>query len=260
MSRTRFARRVALVTLGILALAGCAGLETALRNGHAAEQAYHAGLARYAARDYAAAVPRFERALQLDDTFDDARAYLAWSDYMLGRYAEATREFRLGIERQPTWAGLHAGLGWSRYRTGRHRIAVDAFRQALALAPDYRDAQLGLAYALFAGERYAEARPLLATLVRDGEPAMFRPALGDVEEIRARYAWTLFHLGDFAGARAQFRQGLAAHPDWAGLHNGLGWASLRLGERSVATASFRQALALRPDLDDARQGLTLASR
>jgi tetratricopeptide (TPR) repeat protein len=137
---------------------------------------------------------------------------------------------------------------------------MKAFQDALALDPQYRDAAVGEAYSLYALERYDEARPLLARLVREGEGGGFQSPLADVDEVRARYAWTLFYLDDYAGARAQFAKALAAHPDWAGLHNGLGWASLRLGDRARAAESFRRALGLRADLQDAQEGLALTMR
>jgi Tfp pilus assembly protein PilF len=254
--------RLALLTSGLVALSlsGCAAVTTAVRNGHEAQQAYYAGVAHFNGKDYAAAVPPLERALRLDATLDSARAYLAWSYYQLADFPRATRQFRLALARQPQWPGLHDGLGWTRYHAGRYQLALDAFREAVALDPNYRDAQVGVAYALFALERYEEARPLLATLVREGEKTFFQPARPDVEDVRARYAWTLFYLDDFQEAQAQFLRGLAAQPTWAGLHNGLGWTVLRLGDRAVAQRSFRQALALRPNFDDARQGLVLAQR
>jgi tetratricopeptide (TPR) repeat protein len=242
-----------------LTLSGCAGIMNEARNGYAAQRAYEAGHAHYAASDYDVAIPLLTRAVALDPTFDDARAYLAWSHYRRGEYAQATREFRVGLQRQPSWAGLYDGLGWSRYRVGRHHLALDAFTQALALDPNYRDAQAGRAYSLFALERYAEARPQLERLLREGEGLGFQTPLEDVEDIRARYAWTLFYLGEYAAAEKQFAAGVAAHPDWAGLHNGLGWARLRRHDLASAVASFRRALELRPDLADAREGLELAA-
>jgi tetratricopeptide (TPR) repeat protein len=254
--------RFAVLAFGLVAvlLSGCTAVTTAVREGHESQQAYYSGVAHFTAKDYAAAVAPLERAVSLDPTLDSARAYLAWTYYELADYPRATRQFRLALARQPQWPGLHDGLGWTRYYAGRYHIAMDAFREAIALDPNYRDARVGLAYALFALGRYDEARPLLETLVREGEKTLFSSALPDVEDVRARYAWTLFYLDDFQGARTQFLQGLAAHPTWAGLHNGLGWSVLRLGDRAGAQRSFQQALALRSDFDDARQGLVLAQR
>lgn len=79
--------------------------------------------------------------------------------------------------------------------------------------------------------------------------------MSDVEDVRSRYAWTLFYLGDNVKARQQFTKGIAARPEWSGLYNGLGWTLLRLGENVQARRSFERAVQLNPDLADAKEGL-----
>ena len=146
------------VPLGLL-LAGCSGSlaqgAAGVERGYQAQRSYEAGMVRYKAADYQAAIPHFTRALELDPTFDDAEASLAWSLYHEGDYVEAIRHFRQAVTRQPKWEGLHSGLGWSRYRMQRYFLALDAFRQALAIDPRYRDAAVGYAYTHFELGRYA---------------------------------------------------------------------------------------------------------
>lgn len=233
-------------------------LSTELQEGYRAQQHYGEGLKRYRAQEYAGAVPWFQQALALQPSLEEAEAHLAWSYYHLGEYAQATRHFRQAILRQPRWEGLHNGLGWCRYRMGRYHLALEAFQQALDLDPRLRDADVGLAYSLFELGRYKEALPHLERLTREGEGNGLRSPRLDVEHVRSRFAWTLFYLGDYAAAREQFRKGLAARPDWYGLHNGLGWTALRLGNRVEAKTSFRRALQLKPGFKDAREGLVLA--
>ena len=223
-----------------------------------AQRSYQEGLDRYTAKDYKGAIPLFQRALELESTFDDAEAHLAWSYYHIGEYTEATRHFRQTLMRQPKWEGLYDGLGWSRYQVKRYQLALDAFQQALALDPRYRDAAVGFAYCLFELGRYAEVLPQLERLARDGEGGGPPNPAADVEQVRSRYAWTLFYLGDYAKAREQFTKVLSTRPDWAGIHNGLGWTQLRLGDRVRAQESFRRALQLQPDFADAKDGLGLA--
>lgn len=218
---------------------------------------YQDGLDRFRAKDYRAAVPLFRRALELEPTSDDAEAFLAWSHYHLGEYTEATRHFRQALERQPKWEGLYDGLGWSRFQVKRYHLALDAFHQALAIDPRFRDAAVGIAFSLFELGRYAEALPHLERLTREGEGSGPPGAAADVEQVRSRYAWTLFYLGDYAKAREQFTKAILARPDWAGLYNGLGWTDLRLGAPARAQESFRRALQLQPDFADAKDGLGL---
>ncbi len=247
--------------IGLL-LVGCSGTLaqplTKLRESYQAQRSYEAGQERYKARQYADAIPLFRRALELDPTFDDAEASLAWSYYYVGEYTQATRHFRQAIIRQPKWEGLYNGLGWSRYRVKRYHLALEAFRQALALDQRYRDAATGYAYSLFELGRYAEVLPHLERLTRDGEGTAFQRPSSDEDEVRSRFAWSLFYLADYARAREEFRKGLAFRPDWYGLHNGLGWTYLRMGDRVRAREHFERALQLQPDYADAKEGLAQA--
>ena len=264
--RRKRANPGAVLLLGLAVLFGGCGATTwsqiteKFEGGYRAQRSYEDGLDRYKAKDYPGAITFFERALALEPSFDDAQTYLAWSYYHTGEYAQATRHFRQTIERQPRWEGLYNGLGWSRYRVGRYHLAVEAFREALDLDPRYRDAAVGLAYSLFELGQYAEALPHLERLTKEGEGHAQQTPAKDVEEVRSRFAWTLFYLGQYGKAREQFLKGLAARSDWYGLHNGLGWTYLRLGDRVQARAEFRRVLQLQPDLADAKEGLVQASR
>jgi tetratricopeptide (TPR) repeat protein len=242
-----------------LLLAGCASLAAQLQQ-HQAQVAFDEGVQRYNTRDYAGALPSFERALTLFPTFDEAEAYLAWSHYYLARYPEAALHFRQVITRQPRWEGLYDGLGWTRYREGRYHIALEAFQHALDLAPTYRDAAIGSAFSLFELGRYREAAPRLEQLIRDGRATALRKPAPDLEDVRNRYAWSLFYLGEHEKARAEFARGIAVHPEWYGLYNGLGWTQLRIGDRTGARVSFQRALQLQPNYADAKEGLDEAGR
>ena len=247
--------------LALLLMAGCAdtmnSLSAQLRKSHQAQVAYQNGLEIYQARQYDRAIPEFRRAVELDPTFDDAQALLAWSYYYTRDYPEAALHFRRAIARQPQWGGLYDGLGWTRYRMGRYHIALQAFQEALDLVPASRDAAIGYAFSLFELARYQEALPRLERLTREGEGTPFRKPTPDVEEVRSRYAWSLFYLGQYDKARQEFAKGIAAHPEWYGLYNGMGWTLLRLGDRVQARASFRHALQLKPGFADAQEGIKL---
>ena len=83
----------------------------------------------------------------------------------------------------------------------------------------------------------------------------FRKPTADLEEVRSRYAWTLFYLGSYDRAKTEFEKGIAERPQWYGLQNGLGWSLVRLGNRAEARAHFQRALRLQPNFPDAREGL-----
>jgi Tfp pilus assembly protein PilF len=252
----------ALPLLLLVLLAGCAdtinSLSAQLRRGHEAQVAYQHGLEVYRTGQYDRAIPEFRHAVELDPAFDDAHALLAWSYYYVHRYPEAALHFRIASASQPQWGGLADGLGWTRYRVGRYRIALEAFQQALRLDATDRDAAVGTAFSLFEVGRYGEALSWLERLTREGESSLFKKPAADMEEVRSRYAWTLFYLGSYDRARTEFATGIVARPRWYGLQNGLGWSLLRLGHRAEARAHFQQALRLRSDFADAIEGLAQA--
>jgi tetratricopeptide (TPR) repeat protein len=264
LGRSRRRRIIGLVmTLGLV-FGGCAGtgseIRTAFRDGRIAQQSYEAGKAKYRVRDYAAAVPLFQRTLTHEPQYDDAEIYLAWSYYQLGQYPEAIHHFRQVALRQPRWEGAWNGVGWSQYRAGQYQLALDAFQQAVSLDAGYHDADVGLAYALFELGRYREALPRLQRLTRAGAYLYFPDPNSDVEEVRSRYAWCLYYTGGYQKARDAFAKGIQANPQWAGLHNGLGWSYLQLGDRAKARESFQRALRLDPAYANARAGLAEATR
>jgi tetratricopeptide (TPR) repeat protein len=262
--RGRDARTLALAAALGVVLVGCAEtrseIQTFWSEGRIAQQNYYAGKTKYRVRDYAGAIPLFERTLSLDPKYDDAEIDLGWCYYHLGKYPDATRHFRQVLARQPRWEGPWNGLGWSEYGSGQYQLALEAFQEAISLDPVYRDAAIGLAYSLFELGRYRDALPHLHRLTREGEGGIFGVTVADVEEVRSRYAWCLYYVGQHEKARAEFVKGLQARPKWYGLHSGLGWTYLKLGDRAKARESFQKALQLAPDYTDARTGLAEASR
>jgi len=64
---------------------------------------------------------------------------------------------------------------------------------------------------------------------------------------RVNLADVLRRMGDEAGAEAQLREGLAAHPDTADLHFALGLSYIRQDRRAEATDAFARAHELAPD-------------
>jgi len=160
--RWRDGRVVGLViTLGVI-LVGCAAtrseIQTEFREARIAQQNYEAGKVKYGARDYAGAVPLFQRTLSLDPQYDDAEMYLGWSHYHLGRYPDASRHFRQVVARQPRWVGAWNGLGWSQYRTGGYEQAREEFAKGLQARPKRESLHNGLGWTyLKLGDR-AKAR------------------------------------------------------------------------------------------------------
>jgi tetratricopeptide (TPR) repeat protein len=248
------------VALLLLVLPGAApgqGPLGGLRRGIQSQSLLRQGRVLYDAGDYAAARGRLLDAVALDDTNDEARALLGWSQYHTGEYRAAIITFKTGLRHQPSWEGLYDGLGWSRLRLARYHLAIEAFQSALDLSPDHGDALIGLGTALFELGRYEAAIPPLDRALR-GMATVVGRETRDAPAARARLAWSLYYTGRHVEALGAFERALRAAPQGAGLYNGLGWCHLRLGDRERARAAFERALVLQPGYEDAAEGLRQA--
>jgi tetratricopeptide (TPR) repeat protein len=208
-------------------------------------------------RHYREASRLFAEAIELDPTFDEAWAAFGWSSYLAGDYTAAIAAFGVAAGRQPTWEGLYDGLGWSRLRLGRVRLARDTFEAALDLRPDYADAQIGLGEAHFRLGHYDRALAPLEAAERRLRPVV-GPAPDELRVVRARLAWTLFHLERFPEAVEAFLVATRDRPSDQELYLGLGWAYLGAGKKAEARVAFERALALQPGYRDAERGLARA--
>ena len=230
-----------------------------MRRANRSQSAFVEGQRLYRTEDYRAARERLSETVVLEPGYDEARALLAWAEYFDGDYSSATITFKTGLRRQPSWEGLYDGLGWSRLRLGYLRLAREAFRAALAIAPEYVDALIGLGFAEYELKRYAEALSPLTTALRQ-----MRPLVGDeppqASRVRAKIAWSLYHLGRYQDALVAFQTGAQAQRDAHVFHAGMGWCYLRLQRLGDARVAFARALALEPNDGDALDGLRLTSR
>ncbi|HUT97647.1 MAG TPA: tetratricopeptide repeat protein [bacterium] len=96
-----------------------------------------AGDRSFARGDYAEASRSYERALELDPAFVEARVYLGDCRYQTGDYAGALIEYRRAVEMNPDFAPAWNFMGDALAALGRTAEAVEAYRKALELNPDY---------------------------------------------------------------------------------------------------------------------------
>ncbi len=92
---------------------------------------------------------------------------------------QAATALRRALESGKATAELWKLLGYSYLLSGHTLAAESAYRQALALAPEDGEVAVGLAKTLLAGERYADALPLL------GELCAYQPVEDELWLLRA---------------------------------------------------------------------------
>jgi tetratricopeptide (TPR) repeat protein len=87
---------------------------------------------------YDEAVEKFERALEVDPDYMDARVNLAYAYYQIKKYDESISEFLRAIQLEPGNARLHFDLGLVYQESQDYKKAEEEFQVALKLDPSYR--------------------------------------------------------------------------------------------------------------------------
>jgi Tfp pilus assembly protein PilF len=117
----------------------------------------------------AKAAERYRAALAQDPALDEARNRLGLLALRTGRLEEARQEFEAALSIRPESARLLNNLGLVFYLQGEFRIALGFFRKAWARDPSKVESALNLAVAYAQLGQRAEAKALLATVLRRAE-------------------------------------------------------------------------------------------
>ena len=182
-----------------------------------ARAAFVTALALHKQKNYGAAIPRFDRALELGPTFEP-------------------------------FAPVHYFRGWCLYNLGRLAEARAAFETHLALVPDDGDSRFALGLIASDEGRLADAREGLTAALRDAEARIARgqnDRRADAAKARARLADLELMRDDvprveaLAAARAQLEAALETYPPhyttWYKLHQVL----TEQGEDELAAIALR---------------------
>jgi tetratricopeptide (TPR) repeat protein len=201
-----------------------------------------------AARDWAAAVVEFRRAVAADPTSVRARVDLGAALAMSGDPAEARRELGAALERDPGNATAHFDLGVLLLGAGEAEAALPHLEAATAAQPTDPEALRSLGEALLALGRTADALLPLRSAVA--------AAPGD-EAARLGEAVALLRLGRLAEARERLEEAQRLMPEQGRLTHLLARLlaaspdlALRDGARAVELAA--RVYAAQPGADHAR--------
>jgi tetratricopeptide (TPR) repeat protein len=238
-----------------------------------AETSAMAGWSRYRLGELDSALAAFERARGLDPSSSYALGGLGATYLALAKPIEARIELERAVRLDPTledasWLApelaaqpelfkLFSPLGWAWYARGDFARAESDFRRAIDKDPLEPTAKRGLAVTLIRAGKSEEGKRAmgehLATLPKKENP------WGGASDVLSEYGWTLYALGDWAGAQKAFRQLAELHAGerqlYADPFDGLGWSLLRSGKPKEARDAFLKAIAIEPRFESSLRGL-----
>ncbi|MEM9046510.1 MAG: tetratricopeptide repeat protein [Pseudomonadota bacterium] len=203
------------------------------------------GAALSAKGDYEAAVPHYERALELDPTLvpahnnlGAAKAELSLLDDAIGHYEEA-------LKLDPTYAQAENNMANAQRQLGRIEEAVEGYRRAVSLNSKLADAHGNLGSCLFSIGQLEEALlSLRQAALLEPKKAEYPAQLGSVFQ---RLDRTQEAIEAYDAAVE-----LAREPEYL---NARGTLLTALHRHDAAITSFREALDLQPDSAEAWSNL-----
>ena len=197
------------------------------------------------------AIPAFQISLRLDARNWEAHYNLALALLSSGDRARAAAELRAAIREKPDSAISHFAFGTLLYNQKKLTPAAAEFDAVLKIDPNFPSAAINLAQVLIAQGNLPAAIALLQkALTRSPTPEQVVP-------LTVALALAYSQGEQPAKAMETVQQLVAAHPDSAEAHLGLGVveAGAQPPSLEAAITEFREALRLDPKKDETRLAL-----
>jgi tetratricopeptide (TPR) repeat protein len=198
--------------------------------------------AAYAAKDFARAVPLYDRLIAREP--GHAEAYYKRGNALraLGQLAAALASYEQAIARRPEFAEAWCNRGVVEQHLARHEAALSSYERAIALAPTDSLAHANRGLLLQELGRWSEALGCFdAALALDPSALQVWFQRGNV----------LRQLGDFSAALASYEQTLALQADHAAALYNRGVLLERTDRAHEALASYTSAIAAQPEFAEA---------
>jgi len=195
------------------------------------------------------AMAHYQKALEINPNYIDARNNLGIALFQKGQVDEAILQYKKVLENDPNSEFAHHNLGTALLQKGQVDEAMAEYQKALEINPNITQIHYDFGNALFQKGRVEEAI------------AEYQKAL----EVDPTYAKAYNNLGvalsqkgQIDEAMAEYRKALEIDPNSAEFHNNLGLALAQEGQMEHALAQFQEAARLDPADRDAQQNLARA--
>ncbi|MEE9370394.1 MAG: tetratricopeptide repeat protein, partial [Sedimentisphaerales bacterium] len=253
--RAKFAVRISVVTVIVLALAGTEAVATRRQLTHwrdtagyyehmltltpdAAVLHYGLGIELQSQGEIDEAINRYRRAIEIRPYYAEAHYNLATALRSQENIDEAMSHYRQAIRIKPDYAQAHYNLAMALESQGELDKAISCYYEALKYRPDDIESHNNVGIIFVSQGRFDDAIN------------HFRCAL----QARADDAKSHFNLGIALKSQGKldeaiehFLQALQTNPNFAEAHNHLGIVLAKTGRLNGALKHFQEALRLRPD-------------
>jgi tetratricopeptide (TPR) repeat protein len=192
--------------------------------------AFDAGLAAYASREYATSIECFGRVIALRHDDADAHNNLGLSQLALGNGEDALDSFVLALHFRPQFAQAFYNMALAAHLLGDLGQVVTSLERAIELQPDFAVAHNMLGYVL--SHEAGEFERGAAHIRRALELAPMDP------DVRCNYSAVLTREGGAAQALAICDELLAAHPAMHEARLNRALAGLKLGRFAEAWPNY----------------------
>ncbi len=188
--------------------------------------------------DFDAAIPAFQKALQLSPEDVRGNTNLANALTQKGKLDDAIAHYQSALKGNPRYLEARTNLGAALAQQGRLDEAITHYRKALEVDPRYPEAQADLGVALFRKGNLEEAVSHLQTAVE------VNPGFA---EAHTNLGVALARQGRLDEAISHFEKALAVDPENSEAHTNFGAALAERGRLDEAIPHFEKAAALTPD-------------
>lgn len=201
---------------------------------------YNQGVEFKKNKKFQEAANAFQKAVQLDPSYNDAMYELGWCYNEFKKYDSAMQVFRRVRRFWPEIPKLHFELAYAFEKSQQTDSAIASYLLCLKYKPDYINAfkQLGHIYYskedyIVANEYYSKAISNSKTEITDYQ-LWYRKGFGDNA------------LKNYAPAKESLLKALSYKKDYSNIYLELGYASSRLKQNDEAIDWYRQAMQVDP--------------
>jgi FOG: TPR repeat len=190
----------------------------------------------------------FQKALEVQPQYAEARNNLGNVFFQKGRIDEAVADYQRALEINPKLPLARYNLGVAFLQKGRVSEAAGHFQGALQIEPDFVKAHYNLGITLVQLGRVSEA------IGHYNKALEINPNYAEAEY---NLGIALLQIGRLNEAVSHYNKALVINPNYVEAHNNLGTALVQLGRVSDALAHFQRAMEIDPLNVEAQNNMAL---